>query len=222
MKINAYAATHVGMRRTRNEDSHCLLDTAFGVFDGMGGLSQGDVASQAAAAAAQDYLSQGKSPEEALQAAHAAVCEKTAWAGTTGSVLLFKNGQAHTAHVGDSRLYRLREGALEHLTTDHNVYWSAKLPRDRCNDCQTPALANCLGPANRSDPVVECETHDVRAGDVFLLFTDGLNTMLKDEDILSLAQDIECESLPSRLVEAANKAGGYDNITVIAVQVQSL
>jgi protein phosphatase len=237
--VSAAAGTDRGRRRRRNEDSLLVLEDhhLFVVADGMGGHAGGDVASQLAVdiigEAFRKNLFEGEPYEDvprrgaelalAIQMANKAIydCSRTdagyAGMGTTVVSARFspKKQRVYIGHVGDSRAYRLRSGALTQLTTDHTM----------AAEGMTGPLAAHLNRAVGILPGVKVDLIIARPlpNDVYLLCSDGLTKMVAEEEIervlvaASAASDLD--RAVSQLVEQANAAGGRDNITVILVQV---
>jgi protein phosphatase len=150
--------------------------------------------------------------------------------GTTLVALTVRPDEANSEHayigyVGDSRTYRIREGKLEQLTLDHS-WISAQVESGAISAeaARRHPLRNVITRALGSDEEVEADIIecDVRPGDLFILCTDGLNTMISDEEILkrALAGANDLEAMCTSLVEGANEAGGEDNTTVVMVSVE--
>jgi PPM family protein phosphatase len=226
------AATHVGRVRRSNEDSVHPATAGSGehvlavVADGMGGAAAGEVAS----AAALDAVLAGEGDvagriEAANRAVHALATAQSQLAGmgtTVTAVHLDDAGVAEFAHVGDSRAYLLRDGKLRQLTRDHTVVaeWLASGAIDEETAKSHPRrgmLTRSVGVA----PTVSVDrfSEPLRVGDRLLLCSDGLNGMIPDSLIASLLRSAPAEEAAWSLVEAANTAGGHDNITVLIVDV---
>ena len=144
--------------------------------------------------------------------------------GTTMTVALVENGQVAFGHVGDSRAYLIRAGAMEQLTEDHSLVAelmrSGKLsPEEAESHPQRSVITRALG----TDPDVDVDTFTIAAeiGDVFLLCSDGLTTMVSNEAILDLVESHrgDMNKALRALVQAANRGGGEDNITVVAFEI---
>ncbi|MBI4511157.1 MAG: serine/threonine-protein phosphatase [Deltaproteobacteria bacterium] len=233
--------TDVGSQRSHNEDAH-VADDGHGfwvVCDGMGGHASGAVASQVAIDAITRSLSSkraGNGVEPLVAAildANASVLKRARsdvtcrGMGTTVVGLRLDGDVVHACHVGDSRIYLLRDGKLKQLTRDHsliNLY------------ADNPQLVGRLGPAHsnvivravglRDNLEVDHQTVPLSAGDVFLLCCDGLTDMVDDwliQEILNRAGMglLELPVAARTLIDSANANGGADNITVVLVQVQS-
>ena len=215
MILNAYGASDVGKRRARNEDAF-LIDEAIGLFvvaDGMGGHAAGDVASSLAISAFRKGLA-GDAVADAILAANLAVWQQSraeaaqSGMGTTLTAMLRERNSDSSlivGHVGDSRLYRLRNGKLEQLTRDHSV-------------AGTSMLTRAIG--TRPDVEVDVFRTPIAPGDRYLICSDGLTGMVHDEDLrVMLAQDKGLDAICGDLIDAANLRGGIDNITAIVVSV---
>jgi PPM family protein phosphatase len=226
--------TDVGRQRNANEDSYFARSPVFVVADGMGGAQAGEVASQTATEVFDDGLGAG-APEAALERVVQEANQRihrlaesdpsTAGMGTTltAAVLKPEEQEVAIAHVGDSRAYRLRSGKLEQLTTDHSLVEELRrkgqLTDEQASDHpQRSIITRALGP----EEVVEVDKRTVpaRPGDVFLLCSDGLTTMVAEERIARiLAGATSLDAGVRALVDEANRAGGRDNITAIAFRV---
>ena len=228
------SATDTGRKRRRNEDAYVVAPPLFAVADGMGGAQAGEVASKLAAAALSDTDAGGLLGTERVtslfQEANRRVYERSATdpsvsgMGTTMTVALVEGDEVVIGHVGDSRAYLLRGGKLEQLTDDHSLVnelmKSGKLsPEEAETHPQRAVITRALG----TDPDVDVDAFAVGAqvGDVFLICSDGLTTMVGDEGILELLERHH-DDLPraaKALVAAANRKGGEDNITVVAFEI---
>jgi protein phosphatase len=144
--------------------------------------------------------------------------------GTTLVVALWHDNQISVGHIGDSRLYRLRDGALEQITRDHSLLQeqidSGMITREQARHSQNK---NLVTRAVGIDPEVETEVHtySVQPGDMYLLCSDGLSDMVPDEDV-QLTLESLASNLPlaaEQLVQQANDNGGRDNISVILVRI---
>jgi len=239
-------ASDVGLRRANNQDAFNVAlasDQAawqtrghlFLVADGMGAHAAGELASKIAA----DVIPltyhklSALSPPEALVSAiwdankqiHARgqASEDFKGMGTTCSVLALLPLGALVAHVGDSRVYRIRQGRLEQITFDHSLVWEmnhnqAKLPAGAAELVGKNIITRSLGP----NPVVRVDLegpHPLLPGDTFVLCSDGLSGPVKDEEIGLTASCLPPEEAVAALVNLANLRGGPDNITVIVVKV---
>jgi serine/threonine protein phosphatase PrpC len=225
--------SHTGRKRRHNEDAYVCRPPLFAIADGMGGARAGEVASSLAAAAVQanDAGGDGKERVAALiQAANRSVFERSssdaevAGMGTTMTVALVEDAGVTFGHVGDSRAYVLRDSVLEQLTDDHSLV--AELVRggklsaeEAVHHPQRSVITRALG----TDPDVDVDTFTVEAheGDVYVLCSDGLTDMIGDAEIGEVLSQrrASLDDAAEELVRRANKAGGQDNITVIAFEV---
>ena len=227
--------TDAGRVRRRNEDSFVLDPPIFAVADGMGGAQAGEVASRLAAAAFREYhdadrLEPAERVEAIIQEANRRIYERArtdaeaSGMGTTVTAAILTNGRVSIGHVGDSRAYRIRENELEQLTEDHSLVAdlmrSGRLtPEEADAHPQRSVITRALGTDAEVD--VDKVTVDVEPGDVFLLCSDGLTTMVPEEEILRIAQEAgTLDEIARGLVRAANSGGGEDNITVVLFRVE--
>ena len=226
--------TDTGRQRNANEDSVFTRATLFVVADGMGGAQAGEVASKAAVAAFEAGLPPG-APERILEqtikvanrAIHAQAQSDPNLAGmgttTTAAIVDPESEEVAIGHVGDSRAYRYRNGKLERLTRDHSLVEEMRrkgqLTEAQAEDHpQRSIITRALGP--EPDVDVDLQTVPAQGGDVFLICSDGLTTMLDDEHIARILGSASSMAAAARaLVDEANRAGGRDNITVLAFQL---
>ena len=228
--------TDTGRQRNANEDSLFVDAPLFVVADGMGGAQAGEVASRAAA----ESFAQNLPPapperllEETIEGANRTIHElarkdpSLAGMGTTTTAALVDLDSEEVAigHVGDSRAYRLRGGKLEQLTRDHSLVEEMRR-KGQLTDAQAEdhpqrsIITRALGPEPEVE--VDLQTVPAQAGDVFLICSDGLTTMLDDEKIAHiLARATSLQSAVRALVDEANRAGGRDNITVVLFRLES-
>ena len=236
MIIKAAAAhTDPGRKRRRNEDNYVCAPPLFAVTDGMGGAQAGELASALAAEALREGARSGFGDgraEELVQEANRRVFERAnsdasaSGMGTTATVALVDEatGRVFFGHVGDSRAYLIRDGSLEQLTDDHSLVAelvrSGKLsPKEAETHPQRSVITRVLG----TDQNVDVDTFAIegRPGDLYLICSDGLSTMVGDETILDVAEryrgDLN-EAVRSLLAEA-NRGGGEDNITAVMFEL---
>lgn len=227
------ADTHTGRIRQNNEDAvHPRTDgdtskpLLVGVADGLGGARYGEIASRIALETAVE--SHG-SLEQRIRAANRAVLEtvlaQPMYAGM-GTTLTLANlnpaGTVELGHVGDSRAYLLRNGALRSLTVDHTVVQerieAGRLTADEARKHpQRAYLTRALGFTN--DLEVDTARFDLRSGDRLLLCSDGLTAMLSEPSIAAILNSGPPSAVSWRLIEAANAAGGHDNVSVVIVTI---
>jgi serine/threonine protein phosphatase PrpC len=227
------AATHTGMMRRTNEDSHLARPPLFVVADGMGGSRAGEVASQLAVETFERLAGTRGLPEELLRTtigeANARIHDAAerdgskAGMGTTITAALVADAAVSFGHVGDSRAYLWRDGVLQQLSDDHSlvgelVRRGALTPEEAERHPQKNIITRTVG----TEPGLEVDTWTLEAadGDVFLLASDGLNNMIRDGDIAAILGSAPSLSHAAReLVKAANVAGGVDNITALLFRV---
>jgi protein phosphatase len=245
MKMTAFGLTDVGRRRDSNEDDF-LLEPGRGVYavaDGMGGHAAGEIASRLAIETLQEVLNRDGNAGGTMNADDAAgwlrdavieanrrICdsirlhEDRRGMGTTVVALVHSGQDAVVGHVGDSRLYLLRGDELIRMTSDHSwVNEQVKLGLMNDDAAQRHPMRNIVTRAlgSRPDVLVDLTSVQVEPGDVFLLCSDGLNTMLSDEQIQAvlLERRRDPEAACRALVEEANRHGGEDNVTVVVARV---
>jgi PPM family protein phosphatase len=220
-------ASDPGRRRRRNEDSYVIDPPLFAVADGMGGAQAGEVASKLAAGAVKE---RGADVEELIQEANRRVHQRSiedpnaSGMGTTLTVASVENGMVSIGHVGDSRAYLVRDGNLEQVTDDHSLVGelmrSGKLSAE---EAETHPQRSVITRALGTDPDVDVDMFPIetRTGDLFLICSDGLTTMVDDHKILELVEQHrdDLQALVKSLIKAANKGGGEDNITVVAFDI---
>ncbi len=241
MKCFFKGLTDTGVVRSVNQD-HYYCDGEgrfFIVADGMGGYTGGQEASQIATATIASYLldkwdSSDPSPnllEEALKKANQAILldqqqhPERSDMGTTIVVVMFREDQHRPwcAHIGDSRLYRLRGHDLEQITEDHTWVARAVSSGDLSPDLARThpyrhVLSQCLGRDDLDE--IEVQSLDVQAGDRLLLCSDGLTEELSDHQIESTLKTIRaCDKAVQTLIDTAKEKGGRDNITVVIVMI---
>jgi PPM family protein phosphatase len=221
--------TDVGRQRSANEDSLVVSPPLFAVADGMGGAKAGEVAS-AVAVEAVEGARESSEPAEAQLASIvreanrriydlAVADESRRGMGTTLTLAKLHGDEVSLAHVGDSRAYRLRAGELEQLTRDHSLVAELErsgqiTPEAAEHHPQRSIITRALGP----EPDVEVDTYTLtgREGDLFLICSDGLTSMISDDEVGSILRSAgSLDEAADELVRAANQSGGKDNITVI-------
>ena len=223
--------THVGRVRKQNEDAAWFDEkkAVFAVADGMGGHLAGEVASAMAIAAVREmagsYRAAGIAAlKEAVLSAHEGIFrhaqahQECTGMGTTLSVLWRGGNYVYIAHVGDSRIYRFRDGALERITQDHSlvedlVRAGVITAEQARTHPRRNIITRALGTEGENEP--DLLVTDIRKGDVFLLCTDGLTGMVPDADIERTLREKTLESAADSLMEQALDAGGRDNVTLV-------
>ena len=255
MEIKFFAATDVGRQREHNEDNF-LIDPALNLFvvaDGMGGHAAGEVASQIAVhevsrvarestelikrfekeGKAEDRTAILAAMEHAIQSACAAIFhrgqaeQEKRGMGTTTSLLLIAGDRGFIAHVGDSRVYMLRQGLVHQLTEDHSLINElvrrGKIKKDQIEGTPYAKYKNAVTRAVGAYESVEVDALDfeVLPGDQFLLCSDGLHAYLKDTDLPEIFASDDIAEAPKTFVGLANAGGGHDNITAVCVRVEA-
>ena len=226
--------THTGLQRRENEDAVLAQPPVFVVADGMGGAQAGEVASRIAVDAFAEGLPERGSPEERLAAvaltANRRIYElsrtesERAGMGTTLTAAYLGENDLAIAHVGDSRAYLFRDGSLTRLTQDHSLMAElirrGKLTEEEAADHpQRSIITRALGP--EPQVTVDTWTYPVRAGDVILMCSDGLTSMISEAQVTEILRTYTgVEAAAQALIDEANRAGGRDNITVILVRLE--
>jgi protein phosphatase len=240
VSLKSWAESDIGRKRANNEDAY-FHDRDLGLFmvaDGMGGHRGGDKASKIAIKhAAKTYktkLAEDHNAARALKYAFLHVAREVfdeslrdirlRGMGTTLSALAILGDRAFIAHIGDSRIYCLRDNNLCQLTSDHslvNEQIQAGILSEE--EARKSSLRNIITRAIGHDDTVQpdCYSLPVHQNDIFLLCTDGLNNMLLDSDICKIISSFKPEEGVKQLILNANLKGGEDNITVILVAVQA-
>ena len=241
MKILTSLRTDSGCVRDSNEDAGCSFVPSDPIIlekkgrltvvaDGMGGHSGGEIASNLAVdTIGQVYYGAGETPAESLKAAFAAanqqiyetsIADKTlAGMGTTCTALALIDGLAIAAHVGDSRLYLVRDGEIYLMTEDHSaVREMVKLGIISTAEARQHEDKNVILRALGTSPEVEVSMWEnplkVITGDQFILCSDGLYDLVEDQEIRDFALTNDNHSACEGLIELAKTRGGHDNITV--------
>jgi len=248
LKLNIAGQTDKGLIRPNNEDDF-FLDSKHGllaVADGMGGHASGEIASKIAVDVLRDYFqqaSEGKAPLiascyndnysdatnqlcSAIQLANKAIHETAKsdpllhGMGTTLAAILIRGRKLSIAHVGDSRVYLVRAGAIEQLTDDHTlVYEQVKRELLSKEEAAQSDFRHVLTRALGIAPFVDVDLNEMTLSedDALILCSDGLSGMISDQDILLTVTSLDDPAATCRrLVDMANSNGGQDNITVIA------
>jgi protein phosphatase len=228
--------TDTGRQRRDNEDNAFARAPVFAVADGMGGAQAGEVASRIAIEAFERGLPDSGNPEERLatrvREANRQIYERSradrgrAGMGTTLTAAYVDDAHVAIAHVGDSRAYLFRAGTLQRLTQDHSLVDElvrrGKLTEEQAAEHpQRSIITRALGP--EPDVEVDTWTYPARAGDVVLLCSDGLTSMISEERVRAIleAHD-DLDAAADALIAEANEAGGRDNITVVLFRLEDL
>lgn len=233
-----FAHTYVG-RRESNEDCH-LAKPELGLYvvaDGMGGYEGGEVASNLAVDIVHDffermgerYVDDDQEAEDlvemAFRLAHREVARERVGflkeMGTTLAAVWFHGDRAVVAHVGDSRVYRLRDGSLDRLTRDHSLFAEIEAAGVMMSSPTVRAFSHivtrAVGVPGNSDP--EIASVDIEPGDTFLLCTDGLTDVVDDVRIETILRELDPELAASALIGEAWISESTDNITVVVARV---
>jgi protein phosphatase len=227
-------STDVGRQRDANEDALLVSPPFFAVADGMGGAKAGEVASHLALDAFEEADGGDDSPEGRLARIArdanrriyelASKDEARRGMGTTLTAAMVTGREVSIGHVGDSRAYRLRDGQLEQLTKDHSLVAELERRGEISAEAaeshpQRSIITRALGP----EPDVEVDTYTIsgRPGDVYLLCSDGLTSMVPDEEVASILRAAaNLDEGAVALVRSANQSGGKDNVTVVLFRLE--
>jgi len=230
-----FHATDTGRQRQGNEDSYFVRSPLFVVADGMGGAQSGEVASAMAVGSFEPGLPTGDPPEAlvaVIERANRDIHDRSraethrAGMGTTVTAAYVGEHEVTVAHVGDSRAYLMRDGDLVRLTRDHSLVEElvarGKLTEEQAETHpQRSVITRALGPEPRVE--VDVDVFPAKAGDLFLLCSDGLTSMIGEahvKELLRAAQSLEDGG--RTLIGAANEAGGRDNITVVLFRLEEV
>ena len=246
-----FGETNVGMKRTHNEDNFAIIpeENLVIVADGMGGHASGEVASKMAVDALKEFfeatakdpdatwpykMDKARSYEEnrlitGVKLANLRIFETSnrdlryKGMGTTIVSTLVSGDKIYVGHVGDSRVYRVREGGISQLTRDHSLledYKEAKPDMTEEEERNFPhknVITRALG--MRETVQVDIRSHQIKSGDVYILCSDGLSGMVTDDQIGQIASNAKSlERAVAELVDAANRNGGTDNVTTLLLQ----
>ena len=258
LRIEVAGETNVGMKRTHNEDNFSIMEESglYIVADGMGGHASGEVASKMAVDAMREFfaatandpertwpykMDRSKGYEEnrlitGIKLANLRIFEsaqrdtRQRGMGTTVVALFAVEDGVYVAHVGDSRVYRMRDGTLEQLTEDHsllNDYIKMKrlTPEEIANFPHKNVIVRALG---MKDTVqVDISRLEPQANDLYILCSDGLSGMIHEPELFEKvsafmndpSKQNDIEGMCHELINTANKNGGTDNVTVVAIKV---
>lgn len=250
MRITSCGITDVGLKRGHNEDNYLINEelNLFVVADGMGGHAGGEYASAIAVNTVEEIVTSMEvhgAPAEtddpveitrhkithAIRLAGRRIFEKAReqpeyhGMGTTAVVVLVDGGNAYVAHVGDSRVYLIREGQIEQVTEDHSLI-AEKIrhglitPEEAKNHRMRNVITRSLG--YQEDVEVDLTIRGVRRGDLYLLCSDGLSGHVADEEMAELATRHSPQEAARRLIELACERGGEDNITTVIARVEEV
>lgn len=248
VQVIAASMTDAGKVRQKNEDSYGCFEPSdpktqeskgslFIVADGMGGHKGGDVASRLAVEEIRShyYSAKGEDPAaalvEAFQKANRSIYEKAqndeslTGMGTTCTAMVIRQEFTYFAHVGDSRAYLYRQGELRQITEDHSLIGemlrSGLISKE---DARTHPQRNVITKSLGVQISVQADTpstpFSIEDGDIFLLCSDGLTTLVLDEDIKAALNAKNIGEACCHLIDLANKKGGMDNITVQVIEIR--
>jgi len=254
MQLVAAGKTDVGVKRSHNEDNFLTLpeEHVFVVADGMGGHSSGEIASQIAVEGIANFFKATRQDEDitwpykmdknrpydenrfimSIKLANLRIFEASQresryrGMGTTIAGMNFVERDILVAHVGDSRVYRIRSGKIDQLTEDHsllNDYIKAKkLTQEEIDNFpHKNVIVRALG--MKETVLVDLSRLPVQPGDVYLACSDGLSGMVTDEQILDVVNNnSDLQQVTEILIKMANQAGGVDNITAVLARVESV
>jgi serine/threonine protein phosphatase PrpC len=253
MRVRFAGETNVGMKRAHNEDSFFLPEgeRLAIVADGMGGHASGEVASRMAVETIAGFFRATQDEQQltwpfkmdrghrydvnrmvtAIKLANLKIHEQAQkdpqchGMGTTVVSALFCDDALIVGHVGDSRLYRRRDGRFEQITEDHSLLNDyIKIKHLSAEEIAAFPHKNVIVRALGMKDSVQVDVHidNPRLGDVYVLCSDGLSGMVKDQEISDVAAaERDLDALCDRLIAMANKNGGLDNITVVAIRVEA-
>ena len=228
------------MKRERNEDAYLMMPEyhVYAVADGMGGHVGGQRASQLAIGAIRELVDRyesfthgEKAPTllcDALKLGSKRIHQESfqdsslRGMGTTATAILIDGSKAFLAHVGDSRAYLIRAGRIEQISEDHSLvqeqYKAGLISLEQTRSSKfRNIITRCLG--FEDDVRVDLSPLDIKSGDIFVLCTDGLTTMLEDREICDVLLSNNQDIAGQKLIDLANERGGFDNITVLNVYV---
>lgn len=251
MRITSCGITDVGLKRSHNEDNYLINEelNLFVVADGMGGHAGGEYASAICVNTVEEVVTSlelnGESPIESddpvevsreklrysIQLSGRRIFEKATelpeyhGMGTTAVVLLLDRGNAIVAHVGDSRVYLLRDGRCDQLTDDHSlVFQKMKEGLITAEQAKTHRMRNVITRSlgYQEDVEVDVQVKAIRRGDRFILCSDGLSGHLEPEEIAEVLDRLGPQEGARRLIEIACERGGEDNITAIVARIDEV
>jgi serine/threonine protein phosphatase PrpC len=236
VNVRSAARTDPGRKRRGNEDAYVEQAPLYAIADGMGGAQAGEVASALAADALRELQPEGSGAsrvtaliQEANRRVHdrASTDATTSGMGTTITAAIVEDdGTITFGHVGDSRAYLLRDNVLEQLTEDHSLV--AELVRRgelSAADAEVHPQRSVITRALGTDPDIDVDTFtvDAKPGDLFLICSDGLSDMLDrgDLEVILRTHRNDLDGATRALIQAANKAGGEDNITAVLFEIRN-
>jgi len=223
-------ATHTGIKRDHNEDTYGVGENIWMVADGMGGHDHGELASAMARDSILHHYQSGESLKNCIIHSNQTIIDSSYERGgdlpmgTTVVILTVKGSKYYAAWVGDSRIYKLRNGKLSPVSTDHS-YVQELVDQKLITEQQARThphrnvVTQALGVTDNSEIHISLSEGDLLSGDKFLLCSDGLTEEVEDsiiEEIMS--KPIHPQEITDHLIVAALKGGGSDNITVLVIE----
>ena len=233
--LKTTAATNIGLIRQTNEDSYlCIKPKTYAVADGMGGHAAGEIASTLLINTIEDFFSEKclmkidqSILEKIILKANERILEKAAkhteyaGMGTTASLLHIEADTCFWAHIGDSRIYLLRNNQLTQITQDHSLVWDLVLngtltQEEALVHPQRNMLTRAVG--IDTDVKVDKGSFALEKNDKFLLCTDGLTNMVSEAELKKIIESETIDDKATALIDQALRAGGVDNITAIILE----
>ena len=233
--MNVASRTHIGLVRASNQDALLLQPGKYGLYgvaDGMGGHKGGDIASLMAASLVRRFL-HGLKPSkdhlrQGIEEANLMIYEEQLYRpdlsgmGTTLTVIWEDKKRIFLGHVGDSRAYRLRGGVIQQVSQDHSMV--AEMVRDGLitqEEARRHPYRNIITRALGTDTTVDVDVTEIekRAGDIYLLCSDGLSEYVREEQMRQLLLDHDLEEAADLMLNLALKGGGRDNISLVIAEV---
>jgi len=238
-RILSFGKTDCGLRRSNNEDAF-LVKPEFGFYlvaDGMGGAAAGELASQIFSETALEVFSAAdlshsdpvKLVQQSFISANDRILKHTdefpehKGMGCTAEIMAFSGDKFILGHMGDSRTYRFKNGRLKQLSQDHSLVQEQMdkgliTPEEARKHTMKNVILRAVGVDET--PALDLVRGNLSTGDLFLLCSDGLTDMVEDADLLPvLASTAHLTQKAEKLVELAKAAGGYDNITVVLIEI---
>ena len=241
-RTEVYGATDTGLVRHNNEDCWHQLDDYhfYSLADGMGGHQAGEIASREAVKNIGHFVTENLLSDKSLHDARELLSDGIRWVndlvyrmghrscelkgmGTTLCCLFLHPKGLIYAHVGDSRIYRMRKGQLELLTHDHSLVREL-IDLGQLNESEAEAfqykniLTKAIGIEPKIEPTVQSDS--LQKGDILMMCTDGLTDLLADQEIEQVMKTEPENEMANSLVKKAIAKGGFDNVTVVIVKIQ--
>ena len=233
--MKAASRTHIGLVRASNQDALLLQPGKYGLYgvaDGMGGHKAGDIASMMAVTLMKRFLSDvkptGEQLRKGIEEANQMIYEEQLYRselsgmGTTLTVIWEDKKRIFLGHVGDSRAYLLRDNTLRQVSQDHSMV--AEMVRDGLitqEEARRHPYRNIITRALGTDTTVDVDVTEIekRAGDIYLLCSDGLSEYVREEQMRQLLLEHDLEEAADLMLNLALKGGGRDNISLVIAEV---